>query len=130
MDLFYNDGTTKSKVFYVDGEAQKWEDYYPNGTLEFKEIYDKDIQYYTEKANYYEDGSPENTLVLENKKKLLYTQTYFYENGTIKELGQMQYDKSMFDYLRLGTWKQFNESGKVTKEIKYANGEVQSEKAL
>ena len=130
MDIFYNNGTQKSKVFYVDGEALKWEDYYSNGNLEFIEVYDKEIQYYLEKANYYENGTPENTLVLENKKKLLYTQTYFYQNGKIKELGQMRYNKSMFDYERLGVWKVFDESGKATKEVKYANGEVQSEKSL
>ncbi len=130
MDIFYEDGTPKSKIFYIDGESQKWEDYYPNGTLEFIEAYNKDIQYYVEKANYYEDGTPENTLVLENKKKLLYTQTYFHESGEVKEIGQMQYDKSMFDYIRLNTWKQFDENGKPTKEVKYANGEVQSEKEL
>jgi len=130
MDIFYKDGISKAKIFYVDGEAMKWEDYYPNGTLEFIEVYNKKLQYYIEKANYYEDGSPENTLVLDNKKKLLYTQTYFHTNGTVKEIGEMKYDKAVFDYIRLGIWKQFNKDGKATKEIKYTNGEVFSEKDL
>lgn len=130
MDIFYKDGTPKSKIVYVGSEALKWEDYYPNGTLEFIEVYDKSFQYYVEKANYFENGSPENTLVLEHKKKLLYTQTYFHPNGQIKELGQMKYDRAMFDYTRIGTWKIFDTNGKATKEIKYASGQIQSEKDL
>ncbi len=130
MDIFTKEGKVKSKIVYIGNEALKWEDYYPNGMLEFVEVYDKNIQYYVEKANYYEDGSPENTLVLDHKKKLLYTQTYFHVNGQVKEIGEMQYDKSMFDYKRLGTWRQFDKNGNPTKEIKYANGEVHSEKDL
>ena len=130
MDIFYKDGTPKSKIVYVMSEALKWSDYYPNGALEFIEAYDKNFQHYVEKANYYENGSPENTLVLENKKKLLYTQTYYHANGQIKELGQMKYDKTTFDYMRLGVWKKFDENGNATKEIKYVNGQVQNEKDL
>ena len=130
MDIFYKDGTPKSKIVYVMNEALKWEDFYPNGTLEFVEAYDKNFQYYVEKANYYEDGTPENTLVLENKKKMLYTQTYFHSNGQIKELGQMKYEKAIFDYMRIGVWKKFDKNGSPTKEIKYASGKVQSEKDL
>jgi len=130
MDIFYKDGTPKSKIFYVETEALKWEDYYPNGVMEFIEEYNKNLQYYVQKANYFENGSPENTLVLDDKKKLFYTQTYFHSNGQIKEVGQMKYDKATFDYMRIGTWKKFDENGKAIKEIKYASGSVQSEKDL
>jgi antitoxin component YwqK of YwqJK toxin-antitoxin module len=130
MDIYYKDGTLKSKITYINSEAQSWEDYYPNGTLEFIEVYDKDIQYYVEKANYYEDGSPENTLVLENKKKLVYTQTYFYPNGKVKKVGQMKFLKMEFDYQNIGTWIEYDNTGKAIKEIKYASGAIQSETDL
>ena len=130
MDIFYKDGTPKSKIVYVNSEALKWEDYYPNGTLEFIEEYHKSFQYYIFKANYYENGSPENTLELTDKKKLRYTQTYFHPNGKVKEIGEMKYNKSEFDYQHTGTWKKFDENGNATKEIKYANGQVHSEKDL
>ena len=130
MDIYYKDGTLKSKITYINSDAQSWEDYYPNGTLEFIEVYDKDIQHYIEKANYFEDGSPENTLVLENKKKLIYTQTYFHANGEVKKVGQMKYLKTEFDYQNIGTWIEFDDAGKAIKEIKYASGAIQSETAL
>jgi len=97
MTIFYKDGTMKSNIVYVGSEALKWEDYYPNGTLEFIEEYHKSFQYYVFKANYFENGSPENTLEMTNKKKLIYTQTYFYANGNIKEQGEMKYNRSLFD---------------------------------
>lgn len=130
MDIFYKDGAPKAKIIYLGSEALVWEDYYPNGVLEFVEAYDKNFQYYVEKANYFENGSPENTLVLDDKKKLLYTQTYYHTNGKIKEIGQMKYEKAEFDYQNIGVWKKFDENGTPTKEIKYVGGKIQSEKDL
>ncbi|MCB0402271.1 MAG: hypothetical protein KDD41_09330 [Flavobacteriales bacterium] len=130
MTLYYEDGTVKSEITYIMSEAIKWEDYYKNGQLEFVEEYDKSMQYYKFKANYFENGSPENTLEMTDKKKLVYTQSYYYANGNLKEQGEMQYDKAMFDYKRIGSWKLFNESGVPTKLQKYASGDVVSEKDL
>jgi len=130
MDIYYTNGTLKSKITYINSEAQSWQDFYPNGLLEFIEVYDKNVQYYIEKANYFEDGSPENTLVLENKKKLVYTQTYFHANGAVKKVGKMKYLKTEFDYQNIGTWISYDNTGKAIKEIKYASGAIQSETDL
>jgi antitoxin component YwqK of YwqJK toxin-antitoxin module len=130
MTIYYEDGATKSNIVYIMSEALKWEDFYPNGTLEFVEEYNKSFEYYVFKANYFENGAPENTLELVNKKKLIYDQIYYHDNGNIKEQGQMMYNKSMFDYQKIGTWKQFDKNGSATKEIKYNKGEQISEKSL
>ena len=130
MTLYYEDGTVKSEITYIMNEAIKWEDFYPNGQLEFIEEYDKSMQYYKFKANYFENGTPENTLEMTDKKKLIYVQSYYHGNGKLKEQGEMQYDKAMFDYKRLGSWKHWDENGNPTKLVKYASGEVVSEKEL
>lgn len=130
MDIYYKDGTLKSKITYINSEAQSWEDFYPNGAIEFIEVYDKNIQYYIEKANYFEDGTPESTLVLDDKKKLIYTQAYYHENGEVKKVGQMKYLKAEFDYQNIGTWIEYDNTGKAIKEIKYASGAIQSETDL
>lgn len=130
MTIYYEDGTMKSNIVYVNSDALKWEDYYPNGTLEFVEEYHKSFLYYVFKANYFESGNPENTLELTDKKKLIYLQSYYYANGKLKEQGEMKYDKAVFDYERIGTWKLYDENGTPTKEVKYASGKVQSEKTL
>jgi antitoxin component YwqK of YwqJK toxin-antitoxin module len=130
MTIYYEDATVRSEIVYVGTEALKWEDYYPNGTVEFVEEYNKSFEYYIFKANYFENGSPENTLELTDKKKLIYTQTYYHSNGKIKEQGEMLYNKALFDYERKGTWHIFDENGKPTKDVKYASGKIQSEKDL
>ena len=130
MTTYYEDGTMRSNIVYIGNEAQKWEDYYPNGTLEFIEEYNKSFEYYVFKANYYENGTPENTMELTNKKKLLYTQIYYHENGNIKEQGEIRYSMEVFDYQRIGTWKQYDKNGSATKEVKYSSGNIVSEKNL
>ncbi|MGE0561140.1 MAG: hypothetical protein AB7O47_04945 [Flavobacteriales bacterium] len=130
MTIFYEDGTMKSDIVYIENEALSWIDYYPNGMIEFEEIYDKSFQYYEKKANYYPGGKPENVLELTDKKKLLYNQSFYYENGNLKEQGVVKYNKAMFDYERIGEWKLYNENGVAVKIQKYNNGVVHSEQNL
>lgn len=130
MTLFYEDGTMKSDIVYIGNEALSWIDYYPNGTVEFEEIYDKSFQYYEKKAAYFKSGKPEDVLLLVDKKKLIYSYSSYYENGNLKEQGTVKYDKAMFDYQRIGDWKLFNENGSPSKIQKYVNGTVQSEQNL
>ncbi len=130
MTLFYKDGVMKSDIVYIENEALSWVDYYPNGTVEFEEIYDKSFQYYIKKGEYFKNGKPENILELTDTKKLIYTQSSFYENGNVKEQGTLKYNKAMFDYERFGEWKLYNENGVAVKSQKYVNGVVQSEQNL
>lgn len=130
MTIFYEDGTMKSDIVYIENEALSWIDYHPNGLVEFEEIYDKSFQYYEKKGNYFKDGKPESVLELTDKKKLLYNQSYYFENGNLKEQGVVKYNKAMFDYERIGEWKLYNESGVAIKIQKYTNGVVHSEQDL
>ena len=130
MTLYYEDGPIKSNIAYVNSEALKWEDYHKNGIVEYIEEYDKSFQYYVIKASYAENGNPRDVLELTNKKKLIYTQTYYHDNGKMKEQGEMKYDKAMFDYMRIGIWTLFDETEKPSKSQKYASGAVISEKNL
>lgn len=125
LTLFYEDGKMKSDALFITNEALKWIDYYPNGNMEFEEVYHKSFQYYIKKANYFEDGSPENVLELKDKKKLIFTQSYYYDNHQLKEQGAVKYDKAVFDYERIGVWKLYDKNGSLTKSQKYINGVAQ-----
>lgn len=130
MTLYYEDGTMKSNILFIEDQALKWEDYHTNGQLEFVEEYHKSFQHYTLKGNYYESGLPENILELTDKKKLTYTQTYYYPNQQIKEQGKLKYNKVLFDYQKIGKWMFYDENGTPTKEQTYAIGKLHAEKNL
>ena len=119
MTLFYENATMKSDIVYVENEPLSWIDYYANGMIEFEEIYDKSFQYYERKATYFTSGKPENILELTDNKKLIYNQISYFENGNIKEQGIVKYNKSMFDYERIGDWKLYDEKGAAIKIQKY-----------
>ena len=51
-----------------------------------------------------------------NKKKLEFTQNEFYAAGAKKLEGSLIYDKKIYDYRKIGTWKFYSESGSVEKK--------------
>lgn len=121
MQVFYPDGRLKSDVTYYKGEAQIWTDYYPNGQIEFSEENSKDMEYLIYRKSYAEDGKPQEIFELIDAKKKIYSKKEYYENGKLKEEGEMKYNPSVIDYQKDGTWKIYDESGNVTTE-KWVNG--------
>ncbi len=114
--LFYPSGTIKSEVKYVEATPMVWSDYYENGQLEYYEEYHKSFDYHIAKRSYYKDGKPESLFEMVNKKKLEYTQNDFYSAGAKKLEGVLIYDKKIYDYRKIGTWKFYTESGSVEKK--------------
>ena len=71
------------------------------------------------KKSYYENGQIENELILENKKKYLYIYNEYYSNGSIKLKGHIKYDMGIFDYVKYGTWLNFDKQGNGTTKDHY-----------
>lgn len=124
MQLFYKSGQLKSEVYYYEGSPQLWKDFYPNGNPEFIEEYDKNMIYVIQRKSYFKDGKPESTFELTNSKKKRYDKKEFYENGNIKEEGEMKYNPNFFDYQKDGKWRNYNENGVLISEELYSNGEL------
>ncbi len=122
--LYYDDGTIKSQVKYMEGYPKLWIDYYPNGKMEFYEEYNKNLQHLIAQRSYYDNGQPSSVLELLNKKKLTYSKTEYYEDGTIKMKGYMKYDKNLYDYVPMGTWVYYNPDGSELKEESYVDGKL------
>lgn len=127
MTVYHKDGKIKSSIRYVDGNPVKWEDFFPNGQLEYYEEYAKK-GYYVAQKSFFESGQAHEILELVNKKKLLYSKKEYFENGKIKTEGETVYNEDMLDYQRSGKWSYFDESGKLVKEEMYVNGKVNEEK--
>ena len=93
-----------------------WSDYYESGQLEYYEEYHKSFDYHVAKRSYFKDGKPEVLFEMINKKKLEFTQNEFYAAGAKKLEGSLIYDKKIYDYRKIGTWKFYSESGSVEKK--------------
>jgi len=124
VEIFFPDGKLRTKAVYIDGAPQYWEEYYPTGKLELIEEYDKKIEYYIRYNLYYNNGKPQSTLELIDKKKRLYDSKEYYENGTVKEEGQRMYNAALYDYRKTGTWKIYDENGTLIRTEEYYKGEL------
>ncbi len=127
MTIYYKDGKIKSGIKYSDGNPVKWEDFYPNGNPEYYEEYDKKGHYVAQKS-FSENGQPQETLELVNKKKLQYSKKEYFENGKIKSEGETVYNEDLLDYQQSGKWLYYDENGKLVKEETYVGGKVNEEK--
>lgn len=126
VTLYYDNGETKSEITYFNGQALEWTDYWPNGNIEYYENYHKSFDYHLEMSSYYESGSLESQFILDNKKKLIFTKTEYYPDGTLKMEGEFQYDKDAWHLFKEGKWTYYDESGKSTKTEQYDKGELVS----
>lgn len=122
MQIFFPDGKLKSDVTYYEGVPQLWTDYYNNGQIEYKEESSKKMEYLILRKSFSEDGKPQEIFELVDPKKRLYSKKEYYENGNIKSEGFLNYSTSALDYQKNGTWKEYDEAGKMTEE-NWVNGE-------
>jgi antitoxin component YwqK of YwqJK toxin-antitoxin module len=125
LEIFYEDGKLKSSINYFDGNPQNQYDFYKNGTPEFVEENDKNMEFLFKRNSYYENGNPSSLFELIDKKSKRYLKKDFYENGRIKEEGPMLFRKDLGDYQKDGNWSYYDESGNVTRTEKYQMGEKQ-----
>ncbi|PCH93809.1 MAG: hypothetical protein COB85_06410 [Bacteroidetes bacterium] len=130
VEKYYQDGAAKSNVVFKNGQSFKWEDYYPNGKMEYYEEYNKNLDYYVMKQTYYKSGQLQSQLELIKPSKKLYDKKEYYLDGKIKEEGQMGFSENLWDYLKIGKWLTYDESGKPLKEEIYINGKLNKEKSF
>jgi antitoxin component YwqK of YwqJK toxin-antitoxin module len=125
LEIYYEDGKVRSTINYYDGNAQNQYDFFKNGTPEYVEENDKDIEFLYKRNSYYSNGLPASIFELVDKKSKKYIKKEFYENGRVKEEGSMLFRKDLGDYLKDGVWTYFDEKGNTIKTEKYQNGELQ-----
>lgn len=130
LTVYYKDGTMRSKVEYRKKNAIKWIDYYPNGNLEFIEEYDNNMEYYIKYNFYFMNGKPQSLLELVDKTKRIYTSKAYYKNGQLKEEGLRQQNASLGDYVRIGEWKFYDDSGNLIETRDFYKGEEIEEEGI
>lgn len=128
MELYYNTGVLKSKVEYYKGQALIWTDYYSNGNMEYYEENEKSFEYYIKMNFYFENGKPQNTLELIDKKNRMYAGKEYFETGQVKEEGTLMFNQALSDYQKTGTWIIYDVNGKKIAEEDYEKGSLNDER--
>jgi antitoxin component YwqK of YwqJK toxin-antitoxin module len=123
LEIFYEDGKVRSNINYYEGNPQNQYDFFRNGSPEYVEENDKNIEFLYKRNTYFENGMPESLFELVDKKTKMYIKKEFYENGRIKEEGSMVFRKDLGDYQKEGGWTYYDEKGNVTKTEKFHAGE-------
>ena len=125
LEIFYDDGKIKSSISYYEGNPQNQYDFFKNGTPEYIEENDKNIEFLYKRNSFYENGLPASMFELVDKKSKKYIKKEFYENGRLKEEGSMIFRKDLGDYQKDGAWSYYDEKGNSTKTENYQMGEKQ-----
>ena len=119
---YYQDGKVKSEIIFYDGNAQKQIDYYTNGVISYIEEHEKSNDYLFKRNSYKDDGNPSIVFEIIDKKKKTYIHKEYFENGKLKEEGEMKFSADAFDYVKEGVWIYYDEAGKQSRKEKYHNG--------
>ncbi len=126
LETYYPNGLLRSKIVYFRKDAISWNEYYPNGQVEFSEKYNSRFLLLYRKS-FGEDGKTQTAFELVNKRKNVYSHKEYYENGAIKEEGGMTFSDEVVDFKREGTWKIYDETGKLARMEEYIHGEFNLE---
>ncbi|TND09151.1 MAG: hypothetical protein FD123_1554 [Bacteroidetes bacterium] len=130
MTLFYENGKTRSDILYYEGEANKTTEYYANGNMEFYEENAKKNDHLIVRKFFYENGQPQSVTELVDEKKKKYTAKEYHENGQVQEEGIIVFHKELDNYLKEGTWKSYDEKGKLILVQEFSLGQLSSEKKM
>lgn len=128
MIINYAKGGVKSVINYIGSDPIEWTDYFENGQIEYHELYDKSFEFYSVQTSNFDNGNPESSLELTDKKRLIFSKKEYYKNGRLKTEGELVYNKDMLDYQRNGKWSYFDEEGNLKKEETYIKGELNKTK--
>jgi antitoxin component YwqK of YwqJK toxin-antitoxin module len=124
MIEYYQDGKVKSEILFYESNAQKQVDYFENGVVSYIEESEKSNAYLFKRNSYNESGNPTIIFEIIDKKKKLYTHKEYFDNGKLKEEGEMKFSIDASDYIKEGNWAYYDESGKLLKKEKYHNGSI------
>jgi len=123
MTIYFKDGKMRSNISYAGSNVLKEEDYYPSGQLEYVEENDRKAGCYIQRKFYSQNGKPTSLLEITDQKRKIYSSKEYYENGNIKEEGQVIYSEAVGDYQKNGKWKFYDERGGLKEEKSFAKGE-------
>jgi antitoxin component YwqK of YwqJK toxin-antitoxin module len=130
MILYWINGKVRSDIIYYQGQDEVTHEYYENGNPEIAEEYAKKLDYLMYRTFWYENGKTQSDLQLVDKKKKKYSLKEYYENGQLQDEGTMQYYAEIDNFMKEGTWKVYDETGKLVAVQEYVRNQMTEEKKM
>jgi antitoxin component YwqK of YwqJK toxin-antitoxin module len=125
LDLYYSNGKPRLHVEYSKGNIIEYIDYYPSGQIASHEKYDKKGEMYEFFKTYYPSGQVKMDMVLTDKKRRIYTEKIYWENGNLKQEGKKFYNKAISDYQKNGSWRIYMKDGKLLRTEEWYFGDLE-----
>lgn len=126
LDLFYSNGKPRLHAEYLKGNTIEYIEYYPNGQIASHEKYDKKGEMYEYNKTYYSSGQIKMDMMLVDKKRRIFDEKIYWENGTLKQEGKKFYNKDLGDYQKNGSWKLYMKDGKLLRTEEYYFGDLEN----
>jgi antitoxin component YwqK of YwqJK toxin-antitoxin module len=130
MILYWINGKVRSDIIYYQGQDEVTHEYYENGSPDIAEEYAKKCEYLLYRTFWYENGKTQSDLQLVDKKKKKYSLKEYYENGQMQDEGTMQYYAEIDNFMKEGTWKVYDETGKLVAVQEYVRNQMTEEKKM
>jgi antitoxin component YwqK of YwqJK toxin-antitoxin module len=119
LDVYYENGSQKSKTLFYDGKPQKYYEYYQSGNPKMLVENEKDMRYHTLRKTWFDNGQTEDVIELKDKKEFIFSQKKYFKNGQLKEEGLLKLGSGESKYIKEGTWTFYDESGKNKRTEKF-----------
>ena len=127
LDLFYSNGKPRLHVEYSKGNIIEYIEYYPSGQVASHEKYDKKGEMYEFFKTWYPSGQLKMEMVLIDKKRRIYQEKIYWENGNLKQEGKKFFNKNLSDYQKNGSWKLYMKDGKLLRTEEWYFGDLQED---
>lgn len=119
IDLFYENGNVNKQTFYYNSNIKKVCEFYSNSIPKSKIEYDKEGKFIVFKLTWFPNGALESELKLIEPKSKKYSEKHYYDNGFIKEEGNLLFSLESKLYKKNGIWNLYDNDGKNKKSVNF-----------
>jgi antitoxin component YwqK of YwqJK toxin-antitoxin module len=122
MKKYFSNAVLKQRIQLYSGKVYMETDYYMNGKMEYFEENELATGNNICWKYFFTTGDPKSITELANADSLKYKSREYWDNGNIKEEGNIVYNKELKKYQKDGKWRIYTTSGRKLGEEFYAKG--------
>ncbi len=124
IEIFFENGKPRRKINYYNGLPTKRYEFFASGLPKYTEENEKEMKYCLLKKSWYANGGQESLFEITDEKNKKFSIKNYYQNGQLKEEGQLGLSEDGKTYLKEGTWISYDQNGKNKKIEKFKEAKV------